>query len=100
MPGRRHKYDSSSSDSSLQQNYSSSRRRLPSPPPTGILRNTNRHVTIVDPASVSRRVERIADSLDDTSRNLKSVDTKLSDYKSVHDDSMSALTKVFLNGNI
>nr|CAB3229879.1 centrosomal protein of 128 kDa-like [Phallusia mammillata] len=94
MPRKRQTYDSSSSDGSFQQNFSSSRRRLPSPPPTGILRNANRHVTIVDPASMSRRVDRIADSLEDTSRNLQGVDTKLSDFKDVHDDSMSALTKL------
>ena len=95
MPSKRHYYDSSSTESSFQNQSVGSRRRLPSPP-GGILRNTSssRHVTIVDPSTITRRVERIADNLEDTSRNLKSVDAKLSDFHDLHDDSMSALTKV------
>ena len=95
MPLRRPLYDSSSSEGSFQNQSVGSRRRLPSPP-SGILRNTTggRHVTIVDPTTISRRVDRIADNLEDTSRNLKNVDSKLSDFRDLHDDSMSALTKV------
>ena len=91
----RKRYDSSSSESSYHVSSKGSRRRLPSPP-SGILRNTNRHVTIVDPSAVKRRVDRIVGSLEDTNRNIESVDAKLDDYKSLHDDSMSALTKVRL----
>ena len=95
MPSRKSYYDSSSSESSLQSHSIRSRRRLPSPP-SGILRNgsNSRHVTILDPSTITRRVDRIADNLEDTSKNLKNVDAKLSDYKDIHDDSMSALTKV------
>nr|XP_026694219.1 centrosomal protein of 128 kDa-like isoform X1 [Ciona intestinalis] len=93
MPSRKLHYDSSSSDSSYHTSYAS-RRRLPSPPPSGILRNTNRHVTIIDPAMMTRRVDRITDNLEDANRNLQSVDSKISSFKDVHDDSMSALTKL------
>ena len=97
MPSRRSYYDSSSSESSFQNPSVTSRRRLPSPP-SGILRNSagSRHVTIIDPSTITRRVDRIADNLEDTSRNLRNVDTKLTDFKELHDDSMSALTKVLL----
>ncbi|XP_077968423.1 uncharacterized protein LOC120326295 isoform X1 [Styela clava] len=91
MPSRRQRFvDSSSSENSPPQNPS--RRRLPSPP-AGILRGS-RHVTIMDPLSITRRVDRIADNLEDTSRNLESMDSRLSDFKDVHDDSMSALSKL------
>ncbi|CAK8678249.1 unnamed protein product [Clavelina lepadiformis] len=94
MSSRRHHYDSSSSESSFQNTSLANRRRLPSPPPSGILRNPARHVTIVDPGTIGRRVDRIADNLEDTTRNLRNVDSKLSDFKDLHDDSMSALTKL------
>ena len=94
MSSRRILYDSSSSEVSFQNPSAPSRRRLPSPP-SGILRNSsNKHVTIIDPSTITRRVDRIADNLEDTSRNLKNVDSKLTDFKDLHDDSMSALTKV------
>lgn len=93
MPSRRRRFTDSSSSENSPPSHSVSRRRLPSPPPIGILRNS-RHVTIMDPKSITRRVERIADNLEDTSRNLENVDTRLSDYKDLHTDSMSALSKV------
>ena len=89
-------YSPSSDSSSYIQTYSPSRRRLPSPPNIGILKRSDRHVTIVDPNLLTKKVQMIADSLEDTKCNLDGVNDKISSYKSIHDDSMNALAKVVI----